>query len=166
MDRDTDRNRSLTRRALMFGGIQIGAMSALVGRMYYLQVLQSDKYRVLSDENRVSMRLVAPSRGQITDRFGVPLAINQQNFRVVLVAEQARGVEKALNKVSQIVPLTEADYRRILREVQRKRVFVPVTVKVNLTWDQVAQIELNAPDLPGIAIEVGVLRHYPFDETT
>ncbi|HEY0419044.1 MAG TPA: penicillin-binding protein 2, partial [Acetobacteraceae bacterium] len=140
MDRDTDRSRSVTRRALLFGGIQLGGMSALVARMYYLQVLQADKYRVLSDENRISMRLIAPSRGQITDRYGVPLAVNQQNFRVVLVAEQARGVEKALNKVAQIVSLTEADYRRIIREVQRKRVFVPVTVKENLTWDQVAQI--------------------------
>jgi penicillin-binding protein 2 len=55
---------------------------------------------------------------------------------------------------------------RIGREVQRKRVFVPVVVKENLTWDQVSQIELNIPDLPGIAIEVGELRQYPFEDMT
>ena len=71
VERDTDRYRSLTRRALMLGGIQAGLISTLVGRMYYLQVLQSDRYTMLAEENRINMRLLTPSRGQILDRFGM-----------------------------------------------------------------------------------------------
>lgn len=148
MERDTDRYRSLTRRALMLGGMQVGLLSTLVARMYYLQVLESDRYTVLADENRINMRLLAPSRGQVLDRFGVPLAVNQQNFRVVMVQEQARKIDRMLTLISEIVPLTEADWRRITREIQRKRAFVPVTVKENLTWDQVTMIEVNAPTCP------------------
>lgn len=166
MDRDTDRYRSLTRRALVLGGLKFGLMSTLVGRLYYLQVLQAQKYTMLAEENRISLRLIAPSRGPIVDRFGVPLAVNQQNYRVVVVAERARNLHAALDAIAQVVPLTDTDRRRVMREVQRKRRFVPVTVRENLTWDQVSTIELNTPDLPGVSIEVGEIRHYPFAEAT
>lgn len=166
MDRDNDRFRLLARRTLMLGGMKLGLASALVARMYYLQVLESDRFKTLAEENRISMRLVAPSRGRILDRFGVSLAVNEQNFRLVVVAEQARDVQRTLALLSNIVPISDAEMRRTLREIQRRRAFVPVTVKENLTWDQVARIEMNAPDLPGTAIEVGEIRNYPFQSAT
>ena len=44
--------------------------SVLLGRMYWLQVLESDRYKTLAEENRISTRLIAPPRGLIYDRFG------------------------------------------------------------------------------------------------
>lgn len=161
IDRDTDRSRLLSRRALVLGGLKLAGLSALVGRLYYLQVIESARYTMLAEENRISLRLIAPSRGTIIDRFGTPLAINQQNYRVVVVSERTRNIQETLDKISRIVPLTEGDRRRVLRELHRKRRFVPVTVRENLSWEQVATIEMNTPDLPGVAIEVGEIRHYP-----
>jgi len=166
MDRDTDRYRLLTRRAAVLGGIKLAGLSALVGRLYYLQVVESARYTMLAEENRISLRLVAPSRGAIVDRFGTPLAVNQQNYRVVVVAERTRNVQDTLDKISKIVPLTDGDRRRVMRELHRRRRFVPVTVRENLTWEQVATIEMNTPDLPGVAIEVGEIRHYPHADAT
>lgn len=151
---------------MVLGGIKLGLLSTLAGRLYYLQVVQGEKYRTLSDDNRISLRMLAPSRGPIVDRFGVPLAVNQQNYRVVVVAERARALAEILDRVAEIVPLHDGDRRRILREVQRKRRFVPVTVKENLTWEQVATLEMNTPDLPGVSIEVGEIRNYPFASDT
>lgn len=165
-ERDADRYRSFTRRMLVLGGLKVGLLSTLAARLYYLQVLQSAKYTMLAEENRISLRLIAPSRGPITDRFGVPLAMNQQNYRVVVVSERTKNIPETLDKISQIVPLTDGDRRRVLREVQRKRRFVPVTVRENLTWEQVATLEMNMPDLPGAAIDVGEIRYYPFAEAT
>lgn len=166
IDRDTDRSRLLARRALVLGGIKLAGLSALVGRLYYLQVLESARYTMLAEENRISLRLIAPSRGNIVDRFGVPLALNQQNYRVVVVSERTHNIQETLDKISRIVPLTDGDRRRVLRELNRKRRFVPVTVRENLTWEQVATLETNTPDLPGVAIEVGELRYYPQADAT
>lgn len=83
MDRDTDRYRLLTRRAAVLGGLKLAGLSALVGRLYYLQVVESARFTMLAEENRISLRLVAPSRGTIVDRFGAPLAVNQQNYREI-----------------------------------------------------------------------------------
>lgn len=166
MHRDQDRQRLFNRRMAILAGGKALLLSALVGRMYYLQVIEADKYRTLADENRINIKLLPPLRGDILDRRGVPIADNRQNYRVVVVREQAGDVERTLERLGQVVPITENEKRRILREVRRKRSFVPVTVRENLNWEEVARIEVNAPDLPGISIDEGQSRHYPFPQST
>src|SRR3546814_10379642 len=98
-------------------------------------------------------------------RFGLPLASNRQDFRVVLVREHAGDVGRVLDALAQIIELTEHDRKRVLREVSRKRSFVPVTVRENLTWDEVSRVEVNGPELPGVSIEMGQIRDYPFADS-
>jgi len=160
MHRDSERHKLFSRRALMLGGGQAALLSVLVGRMYYLQVVESERYVTLADENRINFRLLPPPRGRIVDRQGRPMADNQQNYRVVIIPEQARDVERTLDLLSLIVPLSGGERRRIRREMKRKRAFVPITVRENLDWSEVARIEVNTPDLPGILIDVGQSRSY------
>ena len=166
MDRDNDRYRLLTRRTALIGAAQLGLFATLGARLYYLQVTEKDRYTTLSEENRVNMRLLPPSRGLILDRFGVPLAVNNQNFRVVMVAEQTDDVEDTVAQLAAIVPLDEDDWDRVQRDVARRRPFVPIMIRDKLTWEQVSTIEVNAPELPGLSIDVGDARHYPFNKAT
>lgn len=159
---DNERHRAFSRRALLLGGAQTLLLTGLAGRMYYLQVVEADRYKTLAEDNRISLRLLPPPRGRILDRFGLPLATNRQNFRVVLVREHAGDVEKVLTALSRLIALGEHDTKRVLREVSRKRGFVPVTVRENLTWDEVSRVEVNGPELPGVTIEMGQIRDYPF----
>jgi penicillin-binding protein 2 len=129
--------------------------------MYYLQVMQADKYATLADENRISPRLLPPQRGRILDRNGIPMAVNQENYRVLLVAEETDDIEDTLDSLANIIPIGEHDRSRIIREAKRHRSFVPVTVKENLSWEDVSRIEINSPDLPGVTIDVGQSRSYP-----
>jgi len=162
---DNDRYRSFTRRTLLVGGGQAALFALLAGRMYYLQVVEAERYAVLAEDNRINLRLLPPPRGRIVDRFGVPLAVNQQNYRVVLVREQARDVQRTLESLAEVIRLPEAEFERILRDAKHKRAFVPVSVRDYLSWQEVSQIEVNAPDLPGVNIEVGQTRNYPFGES-
>lgn len=167
MDRgESDRYRSLTRRTMVLGGMQLGLLGVLVGRMYQIQVLQGERFHMLAEDNRINLRLLAPSRGEITDRFGVPLAVNNQNFQAVLVAERTDDVESTLRKLSSLVSLSDSEIATLLREIRQRRAFVPVTVRENLSWEQVAAIEVNSPELPGVSIEVGESRYYPYAGTT
>lgn len=159
------RSRGLTRRALLLGSLQLGMLGLLAGRLYQLQVVESERFSLLAEENRINMRLLAPPRGSIVDRFGAELAINRRNYKVLLVREQAQDLEGTLAFLDRIVPLDEKEHTRLARDLHRTRAFVPVMVAENLTWDQVSQIEVNAPDLPGVSIEVGATRIYPFGES-
>ena len=76
---DNDRAKMFNRRAMMLAGGQATLIGALVARMYYLQVIEADKYRMQAEDNRVSTQLLAPSRGLILDRNGIAMAINQHN---------------------------------------------------------------------------------------
>lgn len=156
-----DRSKVIGRRALLLGAGKGALLATLAGRMYYLQVMQADKYTTLSDENRINLRLLAPPRGRILDRNGVPMAINQENYRVLITSEDTDDIDDTLDSLSAIIPIGEHDRARIIREAKRHRSFVPVTVKENLSWEDVSRIELNSPDLPGVTIDVGQSRSYP-----
>jgi penicillin-binding protein 2 len=161
---DPNRQRSFTRRLALLAAGKLALLGVLGSRMYYLQVVEANKYRMMADDNRINLRLLAPPRGRILDRDGTVLADNQLNYRVVLVAEQTGSIPATLDTLSEIVPISEAERRRVMREVARKRKFLPTTVKENLSWEDVSRIAVNAPDLPGVMIDVGSTRLYPQGE--
>jgi penicillin-binding protein 2 len=164
MKRDTRRANVFTRRALLVMGGQVAVFGALAARLYQVQVVEGSRYATLAAANRVSSRAVAAPRGRILDRFGTVVAGNKLNWRAVLIAEQARDVDATLDTFSTLVPLDDHERARILRDVHRHRRFIPVLVRDFLDWNQMARIEVHAPELPGIMIDVGTTRIYPFDD--
>ena len=163
--RDEERRRSVfTRRALLLGGSQVGLFGFLGYRLHTLQVEQGERYATLAEENRLSARLLSPPRGRVLDRNGKVVAGNRLNWRALLVAEQTQDIGATLDTFHRIVPLAEHERARIERELRRRRRFVPVIVREFLAWEEMARIEVNAPDLPGILIDVGTTRLYPEGE--
>ncbi|WP_237214817.1 penicillin-binding protein 2 [Falsiroseomonas oryziterrae] len=163
--REAERVRGIfARRTALLGLGQMGLLGFLGHRLHTLQVEQGERFATLAEENRLSARLIAPPRGRVLDREGRVVAGNQLNWRALLVAEQTADVTATLETFSKIVPLTETERARIEREVRRRRRFVPVIVREFLTWEEMARIEMNAPDLPGISVDVGTTRLYPEGE--
>jgi penicillin-binding protein 2 len=163
--KEEERRRGVfTRRALMLGAGQVGLLGFLGYRLQKLQLEQGERYATLADENRISARLIAPPRGRVLDREGRVIGANDLNWRVLLTAEQTQDVGATLETFSKIIPLTEQERARIEREVRRRRRFVPAVVREFLSWEEMAKIEVNAPDLPGISIDVGTTRQYPWAE--
>jgi len=152
---------TVTRRGLFLIGAQLGVAGLLAWRMRHLQIVEAERYRVLADENRINMRLIAPARAQIYDRNSVPLAVNTRNYRVVMVREDAGDVEDVLDRLSQLIDIPDHHRRRVLKEITQKPAFVPVAVAEHLSWEDFAEINANAPALPGIHPDVGLSRQYP-----
>ena len=143
MHRDSERHKLFSRRAALLIVGKAVLLSGLAARMYYLQVIEAERYRVLAEENRINLRLLAPPRGHIVDRFGVAMADNQQNYRVLLNAEDAPDIEATLDVLGRIIPIGPGERRRILREVKLNRRLVPTTIRENLDWQIVSKIEVN-----------------------
>lgn len=150
-----------TRRGLLILSGQLMTAGVLGWRMRQLQIQQADEFLLLAEENRINIRLIPPARGLIYDRNGKPIAENRQNYRIVMIREQARDPEEILRKLSTIVTLTENRIERVLKDVSQRPSFVPVSVVEHLSWEEIAQVAANAPVLPGIIPEVGLSRHYP-----
>ncbi len=142
----------------------LGAFGTIAARLYYLQVSKSREYSLKAEENRIDPRVIVPLRGRILDRFGVELASNQQDYRVILVPENAEDVESVLRTLSEIIPLTTEQQQSILKKVESQRDFVPIKVAGHLTWDEFARVNVRGPELAGIEPVVGETRNYPYKE--
>ena len=158
---DGEQTSLFLRRALLLGGGQALLMSALAVRLYQLQIVDTQRFATLAEENRINFRLLPPSRGLIFDRNGQPLAVNRNNFRAMVASDRGRGADVVVERLDQLLSLGEAERVRLLREMRRSRNAQPVVVRENLGWEDVAKLEFNAPDLPGVFIDLGQTRDYP-----
>jgi penicillin-binding protein 2 len=154
--------RRLTRRAAILGGMQLAFVGGLAARMQYLQLDQADEFRLLAEENRINIRLIAPDRGEIFDRNGVQLARNVPSYRIVIVRENAGDVDTVIHRLRQLVDLDDEELDDALTEMRRSAPFLPVTIADNVSWETVSRVSVNAPALPGITPEVGLTRFYPY----
>ena len=164
MAKEKSRAQIVNRRAILLGAGQLAILGGLGGRLYSLQVLEAAQYRDMAEDNRVNLKLLEPTRGYLVDRYGAALAINVQSFRVDVVPEQARDLAATLDALSQILEITDEDRKRFLRQAKksRHRKFLPLTVRQDLSWEEVSRIEVNVPDLPGVGIVPSQSRFFPY----
>ena len=152
--------RRVHRRIVLAGLLKASAVALLGWNIRKLQIEDSEDYKLLADANRVNLRLIPPSRGLIFDRLGTPIALNEQNYKVVFIREQASDPGKVLKRLANIIELEQKRQEKILQDMKKRSSFIPITVAENLTWKDFAKISVNLPSLPGIIPEVGLTRHY------
>lgn len=153
--------RRVSRRGVILGGLQLAFTGVLAARMQFMQVDQADEFRLLAEENRINIRLIPPTRGQIFDRNGQILAENEPSYRITMVREDAGNIDDVIARLSTLVELDEEELNRALAEMKRSAPFLPVTVADRVSWEDISRVAVNAPALPGITPEVGLSRHYP-----
>src|SRR5471030_259788 len=103
------------RRTLFLGMLQIGLVSLLLCRMYYLQIFEGAYYQLLAEGNRIASRPLIPLRGQIYDRNHVLLAQNETSFRVVLLTDKKAEIEEILDTLSGLIDLPLEEKEEILK---------------------------------------------------
>ena len=148
------------------GALQFGVLGVLGARLAWLQVAQGPRYKTLSDKNRINIKMLPPSRGEIVDRFGTKLAVNEQNFRLQVIPEQTQNLEQSLRAAAKLIKIDEKDIKATIAKAKRSPKFVPVEIKDNLSWEDVAKIEVNLTDLAGLSIQTGEIRNYPYGDST
>lgn len=158
---DSSDSLTLTRRAAFLGVGGTAVFGALASRLYYLQVVRAEDYTALSEDNRFNFNILVPSRGRILDRNGEPLAINKQDYRLIIVPEQVKDMTLTLESVSEVVPLSAKTRKRIKQDAKENASFVPILIEDHLDWETFAALNLKTPEYPGVIPQVGEGRSYP-----
>jgi penicillin-binding protein 2 len=159
-DRELKLRHRFSRRALLIGAGQAGLFGLLTWRLRQLQIMESSEYRLLSDENRLSLQLVAPMRGTIYDRFGAQIAKDQENLRVIVVPAFCKDLAATLQAISSIAPVSPADRDRVMRAARRQNSYFPILVSEGLSWREFALLNVLAPQLPGVQTDRASYRRY------
>ncbi|QEW07824.1 penicillin-binding protein 2 [Nitrincola iocasae] len=158
--------RTFKRRALLAFVIVTLVFMVLVGRAYFLQVMEYDRYSAISDRNRIQLQPVAPRRGLIYDRQGILLADNQPTFSVTLLREEIRDMDETLAALAELIDVSERDVERFRQRLQqRRRPYESVPLRFRLTEDEIARISVNYHKLPGVQVEADLIRYYPYGES-
>src|SRR6056297_2533639 len=153
--------KAITRRGLIIAGAQALFMGGLALRMRYMQVDQADEFRLLADENRISIRLIPPTRGRIFDRNGEMVAENVPSYRITIVPEEAGDVDDVIARLARLVELNPEELERARADLRKLRGDTPVTVADRVSWKDISRVAVNTPALPGVTPEVGLSRNYP-----
>jgi penicillin-binding protein 2 len=162
-DRDDairDGERRFTRRSLLLGSAQAAGFSLIGWRLFDLQVLERGHYAPLAEENRINLQILVPRRGRILDDTGRPLADNEQIFRATVTPALTNDVHAVLARLQQILPLTDDAVAEIIRRTKKQSRSTPTIISSELTFDELAKLNLFAPSLPGIATEEAWRRRY------
>ncbi|HEY8616211.1 penicillin-binding protein 2 [Phenylobacterium sp.] len=149
------------RRAFLMGGFAGLGITALGGRLAYLQLLETQRYEKLSASNQFNFKLVTPPRGLITDRNGEILAANRPNFRLLVSRDEDMKPEETLKTLANFVPIEEPRMKRLARDIKHAPKRSPVSVMEDMTWEQFSAINVRAPELPGVTADMGEVRVYP-----
>ena len=161
MRSEVDREIRFSRRALMIGVAQAAVGIMLAGRMAWLSIWEKDRYSLLAEDNRVSIRVIPPRRGWILDRNNKPLALNRPDYRLEMVAEQVGDIDATLDAISRIIPLSAEQRQEIKADIASKPRYMPVEIARGLDWNSFAAINVQLPELDGIQPVRGFSRYYP-----
>jgi penicillin-binding protein 2 len=157
----------LFRARTLVAAIGIAALSlALLLRLAHLQVAEFEHFATLSEDNRVKIVPVPPTRGLIFDRNGVVLAENVAAFSLELVPEAVKDLDGTLDALSQILEITDADRQRFERLLRSSGRFERVPIRLRLSEDEVARFSVNRHRFPGVDVEARLGRHYPLGALT
>ncbi|MBP2687321.1 MAG: mrdA, partial [Deltaproteobacteria bacterium] len=160
--REQDPDITLRSRLLLY--VAFGLFALLLGRLYWLQVVESDRYRNLAENNRLRLRTVRAPRGLILDRKGRAIAETQGSFDLVCSPVDVKDLEAEIGLLAEIVEFDVDDNAVLarIRSAKRSNPYSSLTVARDLRFEQVSVIEYNRENLPGFSVLVEAKRSYPF----
>ena len=143
--------------------VVIASMLVLAARYWYLQVVLHDQLSAESDDNRVTLRALRPSRGLILDRNGVVVAENRPSYRLEIVPERVDGgLDELLQKLGEMLAISAADRREFERRIELQHPFEKVVLRYDLTESEAARVAVNRHRLSGVEVQPYLKRSYPF----
>ena len=159
--REREFRRTMTRRSLLLGGMQLGIASFLGLRLYQLQVAQNSQYRRLSDRNQFDVKIVAPQRGRVFDRKMRLLAGNAESYQLRVTPLHAKDLSRVLDDLSTIIELKPREREKVIAAAAKNPSFRPILVRGDLTQRELARLAIRSAYLPGVTFEKLLRRIYP-----
>jgi len=142
------------------------ALSLLVMRLWYLQVIKGDELRQRSENNNVRLRKIKPMRGLIMDEGRRVLVDNQPSYDIVFIPNRTKDIRKVIEKIRALYTERSLTFSTLTSPPDRVKPFVPVLLERNVSMEKLAVVETHALELPGVATEVTPVRQYLNGEMT
>lgn len=163
-NREQERRLFLRRMTAAFVVIAL-LLLVLGARLFYLQVLETERHEAQSQKNRLEVMPIPPIRGLIYDRNGELLARNRPSYTLSVVVERTPNVASLVEDLGRHIELTPEQKERFFERLSAyRRPFEPIPLKLKLTEEEIARLAANRMFLEGMQVEAELIRQYPYDE--
>ena len=143
----------------------LAAFLILIVRLFYLQVIEGNKFRRLSENNCIRLQNIDPSRGLIFDRNGNLLVDNRPSFDLSIILKDAKPVEDTIEMLSQYIDVPATKFMSKINRNRGVSSYTPILLKQDIGRDALAAIEVHKYNLPGIVVSVKPRRHYIYKQS-
>ncbi|MBE2295134.1 MAG: penicillin-binding protein 2 [Phycisphaerales bacterium] len=149
------------RRALVALFVVFLGFLGVASRLVYLQILNHERFTTLSENNRIRVQPLPPTRGFIFDRNGVLLADNLASYHLEITREQVSDLDETLAAIRQRIELSDVDIDRYRKLARRAPPYTGVPLRFRLTDEEIARLAVDLYRLPGVEIKADLTRRYP-----
>ena len=133
----------------------------LIGRFFYLQVVQHDYYTTRAEDNRISLAPIVPNRGVILDRNGAVLARNYSAFTLEITPSKVANLDLTIEALGQVIDVLPKDRRRFRKLLEESKNFESLPIRTRLSDVEVAKFAANRYRFPGVEVQARLFRQYP-----
>ncbi len=143
----------------------VAAFLLLFVRLFYLQVVQGEKLRRLSENNRIRLQCTDPSRGLIYDSNGILMVDNRPSFDLSIILKDAKPVERTIEKLSKLIHVPASELMSLVDGSKGVSSYKPILLKQDIGRDTLAAVEVKKFDLPGVIVSVRPRRQCIFKQS-
>jgi len=151
--------RSLLIRARLFGVFILLLFTALITRLYFLQIVHGEDFRQAAQDNEARQIRERAPRGIIVDINGSVLAANRSRYAVYATPDVLKD-STVLNRLAGLLNESPQDIVDSIHKYQQNP-YDPLRVALDVPMSTVTEIEENKPFLPGVTTEPEPIRYYP-----
>lgn len=161
-----NQKRRMLVRVWVAGLLALLFFSALVGRLWYLQVVRYEGLAARADQNRIAVVPIPPRRGEIVDRNGVVLARNYRDYTLSVVPANVKtDIKELLDSLGELVYLSPTDRRRFFQHMSQNGRYTPVLLRNNLNGTEASWFAAHSYKFPGVELSARWVREYPEGES-
>lgn len=148
-------------RLLVALGFVVFFYLVLFARFAWLQLINRDNYAERAEQNRTVAVTSQGSRGLIFDRNGTLVAGNEWEYSLEITPDRVKDIEKTIDELSTIVPITPADRRRFKRLREDFNRYDSIPIRTQLSDEEMAVFTAQKHRFPGVEINQLERRIYP-----
>jgi penicillin-binding protein 2 len=150
-------------RLTVIGVIVMFLFSALLARLWFLQVASDDNYAAAATDNRVRVIYEPAMRGRILDRNDKPIVDNQPADVITFDRHEdlSAGARKLVRaRLAQLLGVTPQEIERRIDDPRASR-YTPARIAVGIPPEVRTYLEERAAEFPGVEIIRTAVRAYP-----
>ncbi len=159
---NVEKGRVISRRLFILTAAKVVLLAGITSRLYNLQISDREKYKILSDKNRLREWKTPPQRGIIKDYFNKILADNDRVFQVHLVLDEVKDFDQTIFRIKNIINLNNNEVKQLYKKKTKLKPWDTLVVSDNLSWSEFSKLNLYLHEIEGAKPVLSTSRYYPY----